>query len=113
MVNTSSEGLRARLKWLLDASGLSAREASKRAKQSSPAYIGMLLRGDIDDTKTRTVEDIAAVFGVTPAWLAYGEGTPPTIAEVCTHCAVPDVPAAPAEVVIEREGFDQTADGAP
>lgn len=112
MVNTSSEGLRARLKWLLDASGLSAREASKRAKQSSPAYIGMLLRGDIDDTKTRTVEDIAAVFGVTPAWLAYGEGASPTEGEVRACAEGADSPAAPAEVVIEREGFDQTADGA-
>jgi hypothetical protein len=81
-MDKTSEGLRARLKWLLETSGLSAREASKRAKQSSPAYIGMLLRGDIDDTKTRTVEDIAAVFGVTPAWLAYGDGPQPTEADV-------------------------------
>lgn len=92
MDNTSREGLRARLKWLLECSGLSAREASRRAKQSSPAYIGMLLRGDIDDTKTRTVEDIAAVFGVTPAWLAYGEGPAPTIAAVLSHASSSDGP---------------------
>jgi hypothetical protein len=91
-MDKTSEGLRARLKWLLETSGLSAREASKRAKQSSPAYIGMLLRGDIDDTKTRTVEDIAAVFGVTPAWLAYGDGPSPADADVRRHVQGDDGP---------------------
>lgn len=80
MDNTSD--LRGRLKWLLEVSGLSGREASKRAKQSSPAYVGMLMRGDIDDAKTHTVRDIAAVFGVSPGWLAYGDEPSPTAESV-------------------------------
>lgn len=91
--------LRSRLRWLLDVSGLSARETSKRAKQSSPAYVGMLLRGDIDDAKTHTVEEIASVFGVEPGWLAYGTEPSPSIEAI--RSAVGAEPASPADPPVE------------
>lgn len=69
----------------------------------------MLIRGDIDDAKTHTVEEIAAVFGVEPGWLAYGTEPSPSIEAI--RAAVGAAGAAPAEsagpVVDRSPEFDQ------
>lgn len=75
--------LRERLRWLLDTADVSAREASRLARgKASPAYVGMLLRGDIVDARTSSVGDIARVFGASPSWLAFGDGDAPQTSDV-------------------------------
>ena len=71
-------GLRARLKRLLDVSDVGARIVARDANLPSESHVGQVLRGDVVGPKTPTVEAIAVAFGVSPGWLAFGEGDGPT-----------------------------------
>jgi len=67
---------------LLDLSDVKAREASRLAGFASEAYVGMLLREDVTDPRTGTIEPLARAFGADPGWLAFGIGEAPDAASV-------------------------------
>ena len=74
--------LKDRLRILLDATGLSAREASRLAGHSSPNHVAMILRGEITEPRIDTAGGIANAFGVSLEWLASGKGPDPDPAAV-------------------------------
>lgn len=76
MSDTNSE-LGARVRLLLDSTGVSAREASRIAGYPSEAYVGMLSRGTVDNPRILSLDALATAFGCASGWLAYGEGEAP------------------------------------
>lgn len=64
-----------RLRWARDRSGLSHRALSAKAKVS-PGTISGLENGH-HVPRTDVVAKLARVLGVTPCWLAYGDGIAP------------------------------------
>lgn len=76
--------LAVRVRWLLDHSDIKAREASRLAGFPSEAYVGMLLREDVTDPRTSTIEPLAKAFGADPGWLAFGVGDPPSVESLRT-----------------------------
>lgn len=57
-----------------------------------------------------TINVVAGFLRVTPAWLAFGEG--PMSAEAVADGATATQIDAPADLTVEREGFDQRPEGA-
>lgn len=78
---TSNQELAARLRLLVQLSGLSQRELSRRALQGE-THLGLLVerleRSETADVQRRTLESIANSCGVSLDWLVRGLGDPPT-----------------------------------
>lgn len=68
---------RKRLRWLLDTSGVSAREAGERAGVSHGA-VGNLLSGLVNDPGVGLLSALSEVFGCSLDWLVCGSGEAPT-----------------------------------
>lgn len=81
MTQTSNQELAARLRLLVQLSGLSQRELSRRALQGE-THLGLLVerleRSETADLQRRTLESIATTCGVSLDWLVRGLGEAPT-----------------------------------
>lgn len=65
-----------RIKLLVKQSGLSMRELSKRMNLGNPISLSQWARGAYEPSK-KAVEVMAEYFGVSPAYILYGEGEAP------------------------------------
>lgn len=70
------EGIRSRIREVVERSGLSAREFSRRARLASESHIGLILLGRTKEIQVRTLEQIAAIGGVSVEYLRTGRSTP-------------------------------------
>lgn len=82
---TSNQELAARLRLLVQLSGLSQRELSRRALQGE-THLGLLVerleRSETADLQRRTLESIATTCGISLDWLVRGIGEDPTEAAI-------------------------------
>ena len=65
-----------RIQLLVKQSGLSMRELSKRMNLGNPISLSQWARGAYEPSK-KAVEVMAEYFGVSPAYILYGEGEAP------------------------------------
>lgn len=81
MAEPNCEDLAARLAWARSVAGLSAYALSVKAKlaKGHVLLIETHVRRNID---VKTAQSIAAVLGISWAWLLSGEGDPPTEAQI-------------------------------
>lgn len=111
-MDNSSTGFVDRLGWLRSVSGLSSREISARA-DLSPAYVGMLLRKEVENARIETLNAIARVFNVPAAWFVYGVGEAPAAEAVKAHVGAPGTPAGDvAQVVPDGDSGESDGDEA-
>lgn len=68
----------ARLRWLRDSLGLSAREVDRLAGLHS-GHTWVIERAEICRAQVNTLEAIANALRVDPAWLVFGAGSAPNI----------------------------------
>lgn len=105
-----------RIRHLRSLAGLSAADVARAARLKSPSHVAAIERGERGrELAASTAVALARALGCTVEYLCSGAGPEPSPEDVLRafRALEPQGDARAAEVVIEREGFDQTADGAP